>query len=127
MRGKEVDSKSEINNEAEKTCATGKFAALYGVSVRTVQYYDEKDLLPPSGLTEGGRRIYTEADAAKLRRIMVLKSLGLKLADNDDTQGHLHALRYKGLVRRSLERKATSLIGDRNARRAACHQANSPL
>lgn len=43
MRGKEVDSKSEINNEAEKTCATGKFAALYGVSVRTVQYYDEKD------------------------------------------------------------------------------------
>ena len=59
-----MDSKSEINNEAEKTCATGKFAALYGVSVRTVQYYDEKDLLPPSGLTEGGRRIYTEADAA---------------------------------------------------------------
>lgn len=55
-----MDSKSEINNEAEKTCATGKFAALYGVSVRTVQYYDEKDLLPPSGLTEGGRRIYTE-------------------------------------------------------------------
>lgn len=91
------------------------------------EYYNGKGLLPPSELTEGGRRIYTEANAAKLRRIMVLKSLGLKLADNDDTQGHLHALRYKGLVRRSLERKATSLIGDRNARRAACHQANCPL
>lgn len=28
------------------------------------EYYDEKGLLPPSGLTEGGRRIYAEADAA---------------------------------------------------------------
>lgn len=49
--------------------------------MRIVQYYDEKGLLPPSGLTEGGRRIYTEADAAKLRRILLLKSLGLRLAD----------------------------------------------
>ena len=77
----------ETNNEAEKTYSTGELAALCGVSVRTVQYYDEKDLLPPSGLSEGGRRIYTEADAAKLRRIMVLKSLGLKLADIRDFLG----------------------------------------
>lgn len=77
----------ETNNEDEKTYSTGELAALCGVSVRTVQYYDEKDLLPPSGLSEGGRRIYTEADAAKLRRIMVLKSLGLKLADIRDFLG----------------------------------------
>lgn len=32
----------ETNNEAEKTYSTGELAALYGVSVRTVQYYDEK-------------------------------------------------------------------------------------
>lgn len=32
----------EINNEAEKTYSTGKVAALCGVSVRTVQYHDEK-------------------------------------------------------------------------------------
>ena len=29
----------------------------------------------------GGRRVYTEADAAKLRKIVLLKPLGLKLAD----------------------------------------------
>lgn len=28
------------------------------------EYHDEKGLLPPSGLTEGDRRIYAEADAA---------------------------------------------------------------
>lgn len=31
-----MDSRSEINNEAEKTCSTGELAAIYGVSVRTV-------------------------------------------------------------------------------------------
>lgn len=64
MWRKEVGSKSEINSEAEKTYSTGEHATLCGVSIRTVQYYDEKGLLPPSGLTEGGRRIYAEADAA---------------------------------------------------------------
>ena len=65
----------------QKTYSTGELAQACGVTVRTVQYYDEKGLLPPSGLTVGSRRIYTEADAAKLRRVLLLKSLGLKLAD----------------------------------------------
>lgn len=65
----------------QKTYSTGELAQACGVTVRTVQYYDEKGLLPPSALTDGGRRIFTEADAAKLRKILLLKSLGLKLAD----------------------------------------------
>lgn len=32
----------EINNEAEKAYPTGELAALYGVSVRTVQYYEKR-------------------------------------------------------------------------------------
>ena len=71
----------ESKTENTKTYSTGELAALCGVSVRTVQYYDEKGLLPPSDLTEGGRRIYMDADASKLRKIVLLKSLGLKLAD----------------------------------------------
>lgn len=61
------------------TYSTGELADACGVSVRTVQYYDEKGLLPPAATSEGGRRIYTEDDAAKLRKILLLKSLGLKL------------------------------------------------
>ena len=37
---------------------TGEIAKLCGVSVRTVQYYDSKNILNPSAVTEGGRRIY---------------------------------------------------------------------
>ena len=68
------------SQDKRKTYSTGELAEACGVSVRTVQYYDEKGLLPPADTSEGGRRIYTEADADKLRKILLLKSLGLQLA-----------------------------------------------
>lgn len=58
---------------------TGEMARLCNVSVRTVQYYDNKDLINPSELTEGGRRLYTDDDLKKFRLICLLKSLGLSL------------------------------------------------
>lgn len=64
----------------KRTYSTGELAEACGVSVRTVQFYDQKGLLPPASVSEGGRRIYTEDDAAKLRKILLLKSLGLQLS-----------------------------------------------
>jgi len=58
---------------------TGEVAKLCGISVRTVQFYDAKDLLHPSSLTEGGRRLYAEDDLSRMRLICALKSLGLSL------------------------------------------------
>lgn len=58
---------------------TGELAKLGGVSVRTVQFYDAKDLLKPSELTEGGRRLYSDEGLNKLRLICMLRNLGLTL------------------------------------------------
>lgn len=58
---------------------TGEMAKACDVSVRTVQFYDVKDILKPSELTEGGRRLYTDSDLEKLRLICLLKNLGLSL------------------------------------------------
>ena len=58
---------------------TGELAKLCGVTVRTVQYYDTRGLLIPSGLSEGGRRLYSEDDARKLTIICFLRELGLPL------------------------------------------------
>ena len=52
---------------------TGEIAKLCGVSVRTVQYYDERGILIPSELSEGGRRLYSEDDYKKLKIICYLK------------------------------------------------------
>ena len=58
---------------------TGELAKLCNVSVRTVQFYDTKNLLKPSEISEGGRRLYTEADVKKLSFICLLKTLSLNL------------------------------------------------
>ena len=59
----------------------GELAKKAGVTVRTLQYYDKEGLLSPSGLSEGGFRLYTDKDAAKLVQIMVMKQLGFTLSD----------------------------------------------
>lgn len=59
----------------------GEVAKKMGVSVRTLQYYDKKGLLPPSAESEGRRRLYTDKDVIKLYQILSLKSLGFSLED----------------------------------------------
>ena len=58
---------------------TGEMAKLCGVSVRTVQYYDTRGILVPTELSEGGRRLYSEEDAQKLRVICFLRELDLPI------------------------------------------------
>lgn len=58
---------------------TGEIAKLCGVSVRTVQYYDKRNILAPSELSEGGRRLYSEQDLNKMKIICFLRDTGLPL------------------------------------------------
>ncbi|MBQ4093351.1 MAG: MerR family transcriptional regulator [Firmicutes bacterium] len=58
---------------------TGEIAKLCDVTVRTVQYYDNRNLLIPSELTEGGRRLYSDEDVQRLKTICFLRDLGLSL------------------------------------------------
>lgn len=58
---------------------TGEIAKLCGVSVRTVQYYDERGILIPSELSEGGRRLYSEDDYKKLKIICFLRDAGISI------------------------------------------------
>ena len=58
---------------------TGEIAKLCEVTVRTVQYYDNRNLLIPSELTEGGRRLYSEDDVQRLKTICFLRDLGLSI------------------------------------------------
>ncbi len=54
---------------------TGEIAKLCGVSVRTIQYYDTREILVPSELSEGGRRLYSEQDLNKMKIICFLRGL----------------------------------------------------
>ncbi|MDY0410505.1 MerR family transcriptional regulator [Virgibacillus soli] len=52
-----------------------------GITVRTLRYYDQIDLLKPAGKSEGGHRLYGEAELKKLQQIQFLKRLGLSLQE----------------------------------------------
>ncbi len=59
---------------------TGELAKLCGVTVRTVQYYDNRGILIPSELSEGGRRLYSEEDLKRMRVICFLREAGLPIS-----------------------------------------------
>ena len=58
---------------------TGEIAKLCGVSVRTVQYYDSRNILVPSELSEGGRRLYSDDDLKRMRIICFLREAGVPI------------------------------------------------
>ena len=58
---------------------TGEIAKLCGVSVRTVQYYDSRNILVPTELSEGGRRLYSDNDLEKMKIICFLREMGLSI------------------------------------------------
>ncbi len=60
-----------------------EFADLTGVSVRTLQYYDEINLLKPVHVNEHGHRFYDSNSFSELFIITSLKNLGMSLKDID--------------------------------------------
>lgn len=59
----------------------GEVANEVGLSLRTIRHYEEVDLVPPSGRTSGGFRLYTDDDIERLRLVKDLKPLGFTLEE----------------------------------------------
>jgi len=59
----------------------GEFAEQAGVTPRTIRYYEDLGLLGPSQREGQGFRYYTETELGRLKKIEVLKELGLSLEE----------------------------------------------
>ncbi|QQK75325.1 MerR family transcriptional regulator [Salicibibacter cibarius] len=57
----------------------GKLSKKTGVTIRTLDYYDEVGLLKPKSATEGGHRLYGDEEVMRLEHILALKYLGFSL------------------------------------------------
>jgi DNA-binding transcriptional MerR regulator len=62
----------------------GKLSKKTGVTVRTLDYYDEIGLVNPSSKTSGGHRLYSENDVMRLERVLALKYMGFSLEQIKD-------------------------------------------
>lgn len=104
---------------------TGELAKLCGVSVRTVQYYDSRNILAPSELSEGGRRLYSEEDLKRMKTICFLREVGLPinsigdLLRDDDPETIISTLLHQQeqVLREELNERQTKLDTIENMRR----------
>jgi len=76
-------------------------AAMSGVSVRTLHFYDETGLLKPAYTKANGYRIYEEAQLLMLQQILFYRELGFELK------------RIKKLLRQAKFEKAAALKSHR--------------
>ena len=57
----------------------GETAAMVGVTIRTLRYYDRIGLLKPAEISEAGYRYYTEREISLLQQILFYRELGFPL------------------------------------------------
>ena len=57
----------------------GEVSRLSGVPVKTIRHYSDEGVLPPSGTTETGYRLYSRVDLARLETARTLRAAGLGL------------------------------------------------
>ncbi|GAA2939441.1 MULTISPECIES: MerR family transcriptional regulator [Streptomyces] len=66
----------------------GEVATRTELSLRTIRHYEDTGLVTPSARSQGGFRLYTESDVARLMVIRRMKPLGFSL---DEMRGLLEA------------------------------------
>ena len=62
----------------------GEVALATGLGIQTIRFYEDHGLLPAHRRTEGGYRIFADADLERLEFIKKAKRVGLSLAEIKD-------------------------------------------
>ena len=70
-----------LGGDKLKRWTIGEVAKQRDISVRTLRYYDQINLLKPSFKDKSGKRSYSEEDLFSLEKILILKSISLPLDD----------------------------------------------
>lgn len=103
----------------EELLQIGAMAERSGLSLRTLRHYDALGLLPPSGRTEGGYRVYTPEDLRRLMTIKRMKALDYSTAQMGELLRLLDVAEGTGpeQARREAREQLEALLADARARR----------
>ncbi|CDX16968.1 Transcriptional regulator, MerR family [Mesorhizobium sp. SOD10] len=78
--GEAAANTNDIPAEAgEEFVRIGEMAKKYGVTLRTLRFYEDKGLLNPH--RDGSTRLYTRRDKARLKLILLGRKVGFSLRD----------------------------------------------
>lgn len=64
---------------ADGTLSIGQASKRTGIPVKTLRFYSDEGLVPPSGRSRSGYRLYSETDLTKLDLVRTLRDAGLGL------------------------------------------------
>lgn len=70
-----------MKEKGEHMKTVKEVSELTGISIRTLRYYDEIDLLKPAKVTEAGYRLYDESSLKNLRQIMFFREMEVPLSE----------------------------------------------
>jgi MerR family transcriptional regulator, copper efflux regulator len=80
----------------------GQVAERTGLSLRTIRFYEENGLVVPTARSDGGFRLYSDDDVARLEVIKRMKPLGFTLEEMQQLLTLLAALAVAGDEQESL-------------------------
>src|SRR5579872_2886085 len=87
----------------KKFYSINEICTLTSVSVRTLHYYDETNILKPSHRTHKGHRLYSQKDLLCLQQILIFKFLGFSLSQikkliHDEKFDIMHSLKMQAKI-----------------------------
>jgi DNA-binding transcriptional MerR regulator len=106
----------------DRTYRIGELASMFGVTGRTIRYYEELGLLQAVDREEGAHRKYDERNAVYLKRIQQLKDYGLSLADISELFELARRDRSGEKVRSRLAQKYREKLAEAERRRKALEE-----
>ncbi len=68
-----------INTDSAELIRIGEMAKLFGVTMRTLRFYEDKELISP--LRVGNTRLYRNSDITRLKLVLLGRKVGFSLRD----------------------------------------------
>ncbi|WP_338076044.1 MerR family transcriptional regulator [Brevibacterium luteolum] len=98
----------------------GEMAEKSGLSSRTLRHYEQIGLIPATGRTEGGFRVYTDEDLRRLMTIRRMKALSYSTAEMGELLRLLDIVESDAAdeERTAARTQLLELLDDAQARRA---------
>jgi len=107
------------STQARRLFKIGELADMFGVTPRTIRYYEELGLLESAEREDGGHRKYPERNLIYLKRIQQLKDYGLTLSDVQELFDLARRDRSGAAVRTRLAEKYRERLEEAKKRKLA--------
>jgi DNA-binding transcriptional MerR regulator len=118
LRGAKLTLKVNFMSD-EASFKIGDLARMFGITARTIRYYEELGLLESDDRDGSEHRRYSERNAVRIKRIQQLKDYGLTLAEIRELFELAKNDRTGVSVRTSLAAKYRARLADAERRRDA--------